>query len=164
MAEGGTVDKYEGDAIMAFFGAPIAYEDHAVRAVRAAVNCRKEMAILNEKWIREGRRPFDFRIGINTGEVIVGNIGSRERFNYTVMGDSVNTASRLEKANKELGTKILVSEATYVAVAALKNSAEFQFIKRGPIKIRGKSGELEVYTVIARSETPEGRQATKQSR
>ncbi|MBI5754713.1 adenylate/guanylate cyclase domain-containing protein, partial [Candidatus Peregrinibacteria bacterium] len=151
MAEGGTLDKYEGDAIMAFFGAPIAYEDHAIRAIRTAVNCRKEMEMVNEKWTREGRRTFNFRIGINTGEVIVGNIGSSERFNYTVMGDNVNVASRLEKANKELGTKTLVSETTYEAVKSETSThgADFQFIKHGPIKIRGKNEEMEVYEVVA---------------
>lgn len=137
---GGTVDKYEGDAIMAFFGAPIAYDDHAQRACQTAIECRRAMQLLNAKWRNEKKPSFDFRVGINTGEVIVGNIGSKKRFNYTAMGDAVNLASRLEKANKETQTRVLVSHSTYELARDT-----FAFQSRGSLNIRGKSEPVMVY-------------------
>lgn len=143
MRNGGTLDKYEGDAIMAFFGAPIHYKDHAERACRSALECRNALNLLNTKWKQEGRPKLDFRIGINTGEVIVGNIGSKSRFNYTVMGDTVNLASRLEKANKETNTHILISAATNSHVAE-----KFDTRKLGPLTIRGKKEPIWVYELL----------------
>ena len=112
----GTVDKYIGDAIMAFWGAPLAQPDHAVRACRAALAMRARLDGLQQKWAREGRPAFQARIGINTGATLVGNIGSPERMNYTVMGDAVNLASRLEGLNKSYGTSILIGERTAALV------------------------------------------------
>ncbi|MDA0704640.1 MAG: CHASE2 domain-containing protein, partial [Proteobacteria bacterium] len=109
---GGFVDKFIGDAIVAAFGAPYDAEDHAAQAVRAAIACGVRLNALNREFAQRGEPNFGQRIGINTGSVLVGNIGSRRRFNYTVMGDAVNLASRLEGANKAFGTEILVSEAT----------------------------------------------------
>ncbi|MBI2463360.1 adenylate/guanylate cyclase domain-containing protein [Candidatus Peregrinibacteria bacterium] len=144
MRNGGTLDKYEGDAIMAFFGAPIHYKNHAERACRSALECRNALNLLNEKWEQEARPKLDFRIGLNTGEVIVGNIGSKARFNYTVMGDTVNLASRLEKANKETNTHILMSETTHIQIAE-----KFTTLKLGPLTIRGKKEPIWVYELIA---------------
>lgn len=112
---GGTIDKYEGDAIMAFFGAPRNFQDHAVRCCLSALRMKKMESVLNEQLAREKlvSRPLFTRIGINTGEMIVGNVGSMERLDYTVIGNNVNIAARIETANKEYGTSILISEATY---------------------------------------------------
>lgn len=107
---GGTVDKYEGDAIMAFWNAPIAQEDHLVRAYMAALEMKKVLGLLNQKWKLENKNILEQRVGINSGEAIVGNFGSENRFDYTVMGDTVNVASRLESsANKSYGTSLMVA-------------------------------------------------------
>ena len=119
-AHGGFVDKYIGDAIVAVFGAPLDDPDHAANAVRAALRCAATAARARS---RRGRIPgprLRQRIGLNTGEALVGNIGSRRRFNYTVMGDMVNLASRLEGANKFFGTTIMASETT-VAPPAMRS-------------------------------------------
>jgi adenylate cyclase len=115
-ANGGFVDKYIGDAIVAVFGAPLADPDHARHAVNAALQCQAKLAALNADPAQPFRgRKLGARIGINTGAALVGNIGSTRRFNYTVMGDTVNLASRLEGANKYFGSAIMVSDATRTA-------------------------------------------------
>jgi adenylate cyclase len=111
----GTIDKYIGDAIMAFWGAPVANENHALDACTTALRCREFLATVNREWTEMGLPAFNTRIGINTGDVIVGNIGYEERLNYTVIGDNVNLASRLEGLNKFYGTSILISETTWQA-------------------------------------------------
>ena len=108
----GLLDKYEGDGIMAVFGAPIGQSDHAIRACRCAIDNQKSLSMLREKWSREGNPEIKARIGINTGIVVVGNMGSKMRFDYTVIGDNVNLASRLESANKIFKSDILIGEAT----------------------------------------------------
>jgi adenylate cyclase len=109
----GTLDKYEGDAIMAFWGAPVPQEDHPLRACKSALAMRDALVSLNKEWAALGRPELHMRIGINTGDMVVGNMGSRGKFAYTVMGDSVNLGSRLEGANKEYRTSIMVSKRTY---------------------------------------------------
>ncbi len=109
----GLLDKYMGDAIMAVFGAPLDQPDHARRACLTALAMMRELRRLQNKWEAEGRPVFDIGIGINSGEMVVGNMGSAMRFDYTVMGDMVNLGSRLEGANKEYGTNIIISEFTY---------------------------------------------------
>ncbi|MEK7672310.1 MAG: adenylate/guanylate cyclase domain-containing protein [Patescibacteria group bacterium] len=107
---GGTLDKYEGDAMMGFWNAPIAQADHVLRAYMAAITMKQSLVELHKKWTTQNRPLIEFRIGINTGEALVGNFGSATRFDYTVMGDTVNTASRLESAaNKAYGTKLMVA-------------------------------------------------------
>jgi adenylate cyclase len=136
-AQGGTVDKFIGDAIMAFWGAPVATADHAARASEAALRCERKLAELR-------RTPelarIRARIGIATGEVLVGNVGSQDRFNYTVMGDTVNLASRLEGLNKVYGTRILLSDAAFRAARA-------RVIARpvGVVQVKGKSQPVEVW-------------------
>ena len=117
LRERGTLDKYIGDAVMAIFGAPIAYPDHAARACRAALDMTAEVERLQAKWTAEGREPFRIGIGINTGEMVVGNLGSEQLFDYTAVGDGVNVGARLESLNKEYKTakNIILSEATYEA-------------------------------------------------
>jgi adenylate cyclase len=111
----GTIDKYEGDAIIAFFGAPVPFEDHPARACRAAVRMKKIEQHLNEHFVNNKLSPSAVftRIGINTGEMVVGNMGTKQKMDYTIMGNSVNLASRLEGANKTYGTWTLISEETY---------------------------------------------------
>src|SRR6185437_6191908 len=115
-AHGGFVDKYIGDAIVAVFGAPHQDADHALHATLTAIECCRRLVALNDDGKSFLGRRLAMRIGLNTGEALVGNIGSRRRFNYTVMGDTVNLASRLQDLNKRYGTTILVSETTAEAV------------------------------------------------
>lgn len=137
---GGTLDKYEGDLVMAFFGAPLPQEDHAAKACQTALECFQGLTKLHQKWQNEGKTLLNFRIGMATGEVIVGNVGSSKRFNYTVMGDTVNTAARLQEANKVFGTRILVSEVTAQAAGQ-----GFNFQRKDPIKLKGKEKAVGVW-------------------
>lgn len=111
--EGGTVDKYEGDAIIAFWNAPLPQADHAERAVRAALRCQVQLEKMRPELRRHSGKDLFMRIGLNTGAVVVGNMGSRNRFNYTILGDAANLASRLEGVNKQFGTYTIISEATF---------------------------------------------------
>src|SRR5208283_4313799 len=141
----GTVDKYIGDAVMAFWGAPVHDGEHAVHACEAALAAQEKIAELNRKWTIEGKSAFITRIGISTGETVVGNVGSTERMNYTVIGDTVNTASRLESANKLYGTQTIVSPETYEAA-----SKKFWFRPLGIVAVKGKSEEKLVYELVGR--------------
>ena len=142
-AHKGTIDKFIGDAIMAFWGAPVADEEHAVNACRAALAMQERMKSLREEMKQEGLPELFVRIGINTGEVIVGNMGSSELFNYTVLGDAVNLASRLEGANKEFGTSILISGFVYEKVASA-----IRVRPLGKIAVKGKTAEVELFELI----------------
>ncbi len=139
MEEGGTVDKFEGDAIMALFGAPISYPGHAVKACAAALKIREKMADLN---LQYGCN-LNVRVGVGTGDAIVGNMGSRERFDYTAMGDTVNTASRLEGINKFYKTRILVMHKTWMAA-----SSAFFFREVDTICPKGKSDPLQIHELM----------------
>jgi adenylate cyclase len=143
MEEGGVVDKYIGDAIMAVFGAPVSKPDDARRAVRAAVRMRHALEKLNEKIVARGAPPIKTGIGLHTGEVVAGNIGSEARMEYTVIGDAVNLASRLESATKELGTDVLISEDTN---ALLDNELETRPVRE--ITVKGRAKPVVVYEVI----------------
>jgi len=110
----GTIDKFEGDAIIAFFGAPAILEDHAVKACKACIDMQTRLVELRKKWQAEKRPALKMRIGLNTGSAVVGNMGSRNKMDYTMMGDTVNTAARLEGVNKAYGTYTMISDATYV--------------------------------------------------
>jgi adenylate cyclase len=114
----GTVDKFIGDGILALFNAPREVENHAAAASRAALHCQARLVVLRELWCAQGREPLHVRIGLHTGEAIVGNIGTPDRFEYTVTGDTVNLASRLEGLSKVYGTAILVSEETRAAAGS----------------------------------------------
>ncbi|MEW6536308.1 MAG: adenylate/guanylate cyclase domain-containing protein [Candidatus Auribacterota bacterium] len=140
----GTVDKYIGDAIMAFWGAPVQDDQHAYFACKTALLCHRKVQELNRKWKQEGKPPLPTRFGIHTGQTVVGNVGSTERMNYSVMGDSVNLASRLERINIVYGTHIIVSENTY-----FQARDRFVFKKLGSVKVKGKSSELMVYELVA---------------
>lgn len=113
--EGGTLDKYEGDAIIAFWNAPLDQPDHAIRCIRAALRCQKRLAAMQPEFARRVGRTVRMRIGLNTGAAVVGNLGSDARFDYSMIGDAVNIASRLEGANKVFGTYTIVSDETLAA-------------------------------------------------
>ena len=141
----GTVDKYIGDSIMAFWGAPVHDENHALRACNAALICQERLNDLNQKWAAAGKSSLATRIGISTGETVVGNVGSSERINYTVMGDNVNLASRLEGVNRIYGTQIIVSRATYEAVAD-----QFWFRPLDMVAVKGKREGTIIYELMMR--------------
>lgn len=139
----GTIDKFIGDAIMAFWGAPVPDPDHALNACRAAVEMQERMKLVRVEFIEKDLPEIFIRIGINTGPVIAGNMGSTDLFDYTVLGDAVNLASRLEGANKEFGTAILISQAVYE-----KTRGKIIARPLGSIKVKGKTKEVEVYELV----------------
>jgi len=140
--EGGVLDKYIGDSIMAFWGAPMADEAQTERAVKAALAMQQALIKLNEKFRERGDPELFMRIGIYTGPAVVGNIGSSKRFDYTVIGDSVNVASRLEGLNKTYGTKIIVGESTLE-----KLRGEYGFKTVGEVMVKGRARPLKVYAL-----------------
>ncbi len=150
---GGTVDKYEGDAIVAFFGEPIHYADHARRAVEAALEMRTVLYELNRQWISEGRSKegFETGIGLNTGQVFVGLLGSEQRMNYTIIGDNANLAARLQDQTKEFGWPILISESTYKQVQT-EFVAEFADSRL----VKGKTEPVGIYKLIGRKGALDG--------
>ncbi len=147
LAHDGIIDKYEGDLIMAEFGAPLHDPDHALKACRAALAMQKRLAELRDEWKREGRDPLFARIGISTGRVVLGNMGSRTVHDYTVLGDAVNLASRLEGANKVFGSSIMISEATF-------QQAEEGIVCRelDLLRVKGKRRAVTVYELAAMAE------------
>lgn len=142
---GGYLDKYEGDAVVAVFGVPVDQTDHAERACMAALDMQKVLVDLRKKWSAEKRPAFEARIGLNTGEMIAGNIGGKNRFDYTVIGDPVNLASRLEGANKMYGTKIMVGEETYGQAKEKIVARELDFLR-----VKGKSRPVRVFELVGR--------------
>ncbi|TVQ17142.1 MAG: adenylate/guanylate cyclase domain-containing protein [Spirochaetaceae bacterium] len=145
LAERGTIDKYEGDAIICFWGAPVELEDAAVRACRSAVTMKKIEARLNEEVLGSGLAPAELktRIGINTGEMVVGNMGTATRMDYTMMGHNVNLAARLEGVNKRYGTWILTSEQTY-----RETGRTFSVRKLDRVRVVGVNEPLRLYEVV----------------
>jgi adenylate cyclase len=141
---GGFVDKYIGDAIVAVFGAPLDDSDHAANAVRAALACAARLGELDRTAAAFQDHTLRQRIGLNSGEALVGNIGSRRRFNYTVMGDMVNVASRLEGANRFFGTTVIAS-ATTVALA----KAAFVWRELDTVRVKGRTGAIRIYEPLA---------------
>jgi len=143
MSEGGVVDKYIGDAIMAVFGAPVPKKEDPVNAVRAAVRMRGALAELNKRLEARGSPTLRTGIGIHTGEVVAGNIGSERRMEYTVIGDAVNLASRLETNTKDLGVNVLISEDTYELT---KHMVEARAVKE--ITVKGRAAPVMTYEVL----------------
>jgi adenylate cyclase len=148
---GGTVDKYEGDAIIAFFGEPVPYKDHAARAIRASLDMRNSLAELRAKWAKEGRpSQIEMGVGINSGEVFVGLLGSAQRINYTVIGDNANLAARLQDLTKTYAWPILISESTYQQV-----KDEFDCELADAVTVKGKTKAVNVYKVVGVKGAPE---------
>lgn len=140
----GLLDKYMGDAIMAVFGAPLDQPDHARRACLTALEMMEELHGLQKKWEAEGRPVLNIGVGINTGDMVVGNMGSEMRFDYTVMGDMVNLGSRLEGINKEYGSNIIISEFTYDAVQDSVICRELDFVR-----VKGKNKPVKIFELLA---------------
>src|SRR5208337_2862325 len=140
----GTLDKYIGDAIMAFWGSPLPQEDHAFRACSAALQMVARLEELNRDWHAHGRPEIAVGIGLNTGPVNVGNMGSDKRLAWTVMGDNVNLASRLEGMTKQYRSRVIISESTYNQVAD-------QFVARevDRIRVKGKKHPVVIYELLA---------------
>jgi adenylate cyclase len=146
---GGYVDKYIGDSIVAVFGAPADDPDHAANAARAALDCCTRLGELNASSALFSECRLAQRIGINSGEALVGNFGSQRRFNYSVMSDAVNLASRLEGANKFYGTTIIASETT----VALTGAA-FTWRELDAVRVKGRNQALKIYQLLARATEP----------
>ena len=138
----GIINKFIGDAIMAVFGEPIQDENHPLNAVKCGYEMLMKVAELDEKWAKESKPTIEIGVGINTGEVFVGNIGSEKRMEYTVIGDTVNLASRLESYNKTYKTHMLISSTTF---EASKNDIEAN--KISDVEIRGKSHKMDIYEI-----------------
>lgn len=141
----GTIDKFEGDAIIAFWGAPAYQEDHALRACLASIDMRNRLDPLNDRLESQGMPRISVRMGLNTGPMVVGNMGSVQRLDYTMMGDAVNLAARLEGANKQYGSGTLISEATYKACEDHVDARELD-----RIRVVGKSEPITIYQLLSR--------------
>ena len=144
----GIINKFIGDAVMAIFGEPIQDLNHPINAVRCAYAMLKKVSELQDKWIFEGKPKIEIGIGINTGEAFVGNIGSEKRLEYTVIGDTVNLASRIEGYNKIYHTNLLVSASTYSYITDIAD-----VIKISDVQIRGKSRKMDIYEVLRLNDT-----------
>jgi adenylate cyclase len=143
-SHGGTIDKFIGDAVMAFFGAPIDQPDHASRAVSAALALREGVAKWNEERVSKGEPPIQVRIAINTGEAIVGEIGSERRVDYTVLGNAVNVAARMEEFVAGPG-EIVIGPATYDGIRV-----GYRVVQMGHFALKGLSTQVPMYKVISK--------------
>jgi adenylate cyclase len=141
--EGGMLDKFIGDAMMCIFGTPIPHDDDPDRAVRAAIRMMTDLKVFNQKRIAEGKMPIDHGMGVNTDSIVSGNIGSPKRMDYTVIGDGVNLAARIESACKQYGAHILISEFTYKAVKATYRTRQVDYVI-----VKGKTEPVGVYEVL----------------
>ncbi|MBA4396529.1 MAG: adenylate/guanylate cyclase domain-containing protein [Syntrophus sp. (in: bacteria)] len=146
----GLLDKYMGDAIMAVYGAPLDQPDHRLRACRTALDMLDALKELQKKWSDEGRPVLNIGVGVNSGDMVVGNMGSQMRFDYTVMGDSVNLGSRLEGINKEYGTNIIISEYTYAGVKDVLTCRELD-----SVRVKGKKLPVKIYELLCEKKDAE---------
>jgi adenylate cyclase len=142
----GTLDKFVGDMVMGLFGAPLPDARHADHAVAAALDMTRTLDQLNERWRREGRPELNIGIGINSGEMIAGNIGSEAIMSYTVIGDAVNLGSRLESLNKEYGTRIIISDRTR---SLLTVPVETRAI--GDVVVKGRTQAVPIFEVVGKT-------------
>jgi adenylate cyclase len=156
--EGGTLDKYIGDAVVAMFGAPIALPDHALRACIASQRVHRQLAELRAKWQGEGDKwpsivwKMQSRIGLNSGRCIIGNMGSRTRFNYTMMGDDVNLAARMESGAKSWGVYSMCTEATRLACEQ-HGSGRLVFRPLGLIVVKGRKQAVPIHEIVGLAES-----------
>lgn len=142
---GGTLDKFIGDAILASFGVPVHADDHAERAAKCALEMIRRLEGLNEQYRSDGEPEINIGVAIATGKVVAGNIGSKKRMEYTVIGETVNTSSRIEALNKKFGTKILVNEEARKKL----DQSGFSFRPMPKVSVPGKAGEISVYEMQA---------------
>lgn len=154
LSEGGTLDKYMGDGVMAFWNAPASQPDHAVRAIRAALRCQRELAAKEERFQELAGHPVRVRIGINTGPMLVGNLGSQQRFDYSVLGDAANLAARLEGANKAFGTHLLVSLETWS-----RSQGQFHGRVLGRVMVVGRETPVQIVEPLCFADEPMPTQA-----
>lgn len=150
-AHNGLLDKYIGDAVMALWGAPLPLPDHAAKACRTALDMRDKLKDLHRDWKARGLPSLEIGIGINTGPMVVGNMGSHRRFNYTVIGDHVNLASRLEGLNKVYGTHILLSQYAHAQLGE-----EFLLREIDAVRVKGKQQPVAIYELLARADQAAG--------
>lgn len=151
MKQQGLVDKYIGDAVMAFWGAPLEQKDHAEKACYSSLEMKDKLGALNKKWAKEGFPEIKIGIGLNTGHAVIGNMGSYERFNYTAMGDTINTGSRLEGLTKQYGVMIITSEETQKSAQASAGD-KFVFRKLDLVQVKGKHKPVFIYELVCRKE------------
>jgi len=137
------LDKFIGDAIMAVFGAPISHDDDPDRGVRAAIQMMLELKIYNDKRVKQGLLPIDHGMGLNTGQIVSGNIGSEKRMDYTVIGDAVNLAARVESSCKKYGAHILISDSTFKSLKATYRTRQVD-----KLIVKGKTVPVGVYEVL----------------
>jgi adenylate cyclase len=141
------IDKYLGDGVMAVFGVPVRQEDHAARAIRAAVEMRERLEELNRRWGERGEPLFQAGIGLSSGPVVAGNIGSPERMDYTVIGEDVNLASRLEALTKDYQAQLLISERTLKSLRDSGEEVPWSFEELGAAPVKGFMEPVKIYTV-----------------
>jgi adenylate cyclase len=146
LEHGGTLDKFIGDAVMGFWNAPAADPDHPRHAVDCAIAMIEETARIRSRWEADGKPALRIGIGVNTGDAVVGNIGAEKVFGYTVIGDAVNLASRLESKNKDYGTEIIISEFTLARI-----DSAFQTVYLDEVKVKGKERAVRIYEVKGRT-------------
>jgi len=151
IASDGTIDKFEGDAIIAFWGAPIDQPAHARQACYASIDMNNALGGLRDQWVARGLPRVSVRMGVNTGRMVVGNMGSSQRVNYTIMGDAVNLAARLEGANKAFGSDLMISESTYLQCADAVDVRELDVIR-----VVGKAEPIRVYQLLERKDQTTG--------
>jgi adenylate cyclase len=152
-AHHGTLDKFVGDMVMALFGAPLDDPQHADHAVETALEMITALGELNLRWKAEGRAELDIGIGVNTGPMIAGNIGSDAIMSYTVIGDAVNLGSRLESLNKQYGTRIIISDATRQRL-----SHSYRLRPLGDVVVKGKTQPVAIFEVAGRETVTQGAQ------
>ena len=141
----GIVDKFIGDEIMALFGTPVSLYNHALSACKTALQMRNRLAILQDKWREEGRETFEIGIGINTGQAVVGNLGSEQIFDYTAIGDTINLGAGLEAIGKDYDTEtnIIISEFTY---AKVKDFVQARYLDE--VKVKGRNQAVKIYELL----------------
>jgi adenylate cyclase len=145
----GMLDKYEGDAIMAVFGAPVSHGNHAYNACASALDMQEQLMKMRNLWRKQGKPELYARVGVNTGPMVVGNMGSETRFDYTVMGDSVNLGARLEPANKEYGTYIMIGEETNTMAGDTIITRKLDLLR-----VKGKKEPVNVYELVGLADRP----------
>ena len=139
----GVINKFIGDAVLVIFGDPVQDKDHAKKAVKCAYELTNKVKKIQEKWLEEGKPKIDIGIGINTGDAFVGNVGTQNRFEYTVIGDTVNIASRIEGYNRIYKTHLLISQNTYNKLSHIVD-----VIKIREVDLKGKSQKINIYEVL----------------
>ncbi|MEJ2544970.1 MAG: adenylate/guanylate cyclase domain-containing protein [Calditrichaceae bacterium] len=152
----GMLDKYEGDAIMAVFGAPIAHGNHAYNACRTGLEMQSQLLKMRDLWRKQNRPQLKCRVGINTGPMVVGNMGSENRFDYTVMGDAVNLGARLESANKEYSSQVIIGDETYQMAKDLIIARPLDLLR-----VKGRGEPVSVYELLGTKEEGVGEEVLK---